>query len=305
MTENTLYLIKAFFLGIVEGLTEFIPVSSTGHLILIGDWINFESSQGKVFEVVIQLGSILAVMWVFRARLLQLIRGTLTGVPSEVAFTRNLLIAFLPAAVIGGIFIKSIKQVFYHPGVVVVTLVLGGLIMLWVERKTRHTPGDVPGAADDTASDERATARSLEQITWKQALGVGVAQCLAMIPGTSRSGATIIGGMIAGIQRKTATEFSFFLAMPTMLGAAVYDMYKNFGLLTQHDPVRHRGGLRRGLPERDGGGAGGAALRGQPHVPRVRLVSDRVRRHRGGVDLDGVIARPARSLAGATSPRAR
>ena len=136
---------------------------------------------------------------------------------------------------IGGIFIKSIKQVFYHPGVVVVTLVLGGLIMLWVERKTRHTPGDVPGAADDTASDERATARSLEQITWKQALGVGVAQCLAMIPGTSRSGATIIGGMIAGIQRKTATEFSFFLAMPTMLGAAVYDMYKNFGLLTQHD----------------------------------------------------------------------
>ena len=205
---------------------------------------------------------------------------------------------------IGGIFIKSIKQVFYHPGVVVVTLVLGGLIMLWVERKTRHTPGDVPGAADDTASDERATARSLEQITWKQALGVGVAQCLAMIPGTSRSGATIIGGMIAGIQRKTATEFSFFLAMPTMLGAAVYDMYKNFGLLTQHD-LRHRGGLRRGLPERDGGGAGGAALRGQPHVPRVRLVSDRVRRHRGGVDLDGVIARPARSLAGATSPRAR
>ena len=148
-TDTTLYLIKAFILGIVEGLTEFIPVSSTGHLILIGDWINFESSQGKVFEVVIQLGSILAVMWIFRARLLQLIRGTLTGVASEVAFTRNLLIAFLPAAVIGAIFIKSIKQVFYHPGVVVVTLVLGGLIMLYVERRTRHTPGDVPGAADD------------------------------------------------------------------------------------------------------------------------------------------------------------
>ncbi|WP_395756828.1 undecaprenyl-diphosphate phosphatase [Achromobacter sp. EB05] len=235
MTDTTLYLIKAFILGIVEGLTEFIPVSSTGHLILIGDWLNFESSQGKVFEVVIQLGSILAVMWIFRARLLRLIRGTLTGVPSEVAFTRNLLIAFLPAAVIGAIFIKSIKQVFYHPGVVVVTLVLGGLIMLYVERRTRHTPGDAPGAADDTASDERATAHTLEQITWKQALGVGVAQCLAMIPGTSRSGATIIGGMIAGIQRKTATEFSFFLAMPTMLGAAVYDMYKNMDLLTQHD----------------------------------------------------------------------
>lgn len=235
MTDSTLYLIKAFFLGIIEGLTEFIPVSSTGHLIIIGDWINFTSSSGKVFEVVIQLGSILAVMWIFRARLWQLIRGTLTGVPIEVAFTRNLLLAFLPAAVIGAIFIKTIKQVFYHPGVVAVTLVLGGLIMLWVERKTHHTPGDVPGAADDSASDERATARTLEQITWKQAIGVGVAQCVAMIPGVSRSGSTIIGGMIAGIQRKTATEFSFFLAMPTMLGAAAYDMYRNIDLLSSHD----------------------------------------------------------------------
>ena len=178
MTDNALYLIKAFVLGVIEGLTEFIPVSSTGHLILVGDWINFESSQGKVFEVVIQLGSILAVMWVFRARLLRLARGTLTGVPSEVAFTRNLIIAFLPAAVIGAIFIKSIKSIFYHPAVVVVTLVLGGLIMLYVERRTRHTPGDQPGAADDTASDERATAMTLEQISWKQALAVGLAQCL-------------------------------------------------------------------------------------------------------------------------------
>jgi len=235
VTDSTLYLIKAFFLGIIEGLTEFIPVSSTGHLIIIGDWINFTSSSGKVFEVVIQLGSILAVMWVFRARLWQLIRGTLTGVSTEVAFTRNLLLAFLPAAVIGAVFIKTIKQVFYHPGVVAVTLVLGGLIMLWVERKTHHTPGDVPGAADDSASDERATARTLEQITWKQAIGVGVAQCVAMIPGVSRSGSTIIGGMIAGIQRKTATEFSFFLAMPTMLGAAAYDMYRNIDLLSSHD----------------------------------------------------------------------
>jgi len=235
VTDSTLYLIKAFFLGIIEGLTEFIPVSSTGHLIVIGDLINFASSSGKVFEVVIQLGSILAVMWIFRARLWQLIRGTLTGVSVEVAFTRNLLLAFLPAAVIGAIFIKTIKSVFYHPGVVAVTLVLGGLIMLWVERRTHHTPGDVPGAADDSASDERATARTLEQITWKQAIGVGVAQCVAMIPGVSRSGATIIGGMIAGIQRKTATEFSFFLAMPTMLGAAVYDMYRNIDLLSSHD----------------------------------------------------------------------
>ncbi|OZI71282.1 undecaprenyl-diphosphate phosphatase [Bordetella genomosp. 12] len=235
MSDSTLYLLKAFFLGIIEGLTEFIPVSSTGHLILFGDWIQFESSSGKVFEVVIQLGSILAVMWIFRARLWQLIRGTLCGERQELLFTRNLMLAFLPAAVIGAIFIKSIKQTFYHPGVVAVTLVIGGLIMLWVERRAPHTPGDAPGAADDTASDERATARRLEDISWKQALGVGVAQCLAMIPGTSRSGATIIGGMIAGIQRKTATEFSFFLAMPTMLGAAVYDMYRNMDVLTSHD----------------------------------------------------------------------
>ncbi|AKQ54559.1 undecaprenyl-diphosphate phosphatase [Bordetella hinzii] len=235
MTDSTLYLLKAFFLGIIEGLTEFIPVSSTGHLILFGDWIQFESSSGKVFEVVIQLGSILAVMWIFRARLWQLIRGTLAGERQELMFTRNLLLAFLPAAVIGAVFIKAIKQTFYHPGVVAVTLVLGGLIMLWVERRAPHTPGDAPGAADDTASDERATARRLEDISWKQALGVGAAQCLAMIPGTSRSGATIIGGMIAGIQRKTATEFSFFLAMPTMLGAAVYDMYRNLDVLTSHD----------------------------------------------------------------------
>ncbi|WP_376992061.1 undecaprenyl-diphosphate phosphatase [Bordetella pertussis] len=235
MTDSTLHLLKAFFLGIVEGLTEFIPVSSTGHLIVIGDWINFASSSGKVFEVVIQFGSILAVMWIFRARLWQLIRGTLTGVRQEVNFTRNLLLAFLPAAVIGAIFIKSIKQVFYHPGVVAVTLVVGGFIMLWVERCVPPTPGDAPPPAQNTASDERASAHTLEQISAKQALGVGVAQCVAMIPGVSRSGATIIGGMIAGIQRKTATEFSFFLAMPTMLGAAVYDLYRNIGLLSQHD----------------------------------------------------------------------
>lgn len=236
MTENTLYLIKAFFLGIIEGLTEFIPVSSTGHLILIGDWINFQSSSGKVFEVVIQFGSILAVMWIFRARLWQLIHGTFTGVRREVLFTRNLIVAFLPAAVIGAIFISKIKTLFYHPGVVAVTLVLGGFVMLFVERKT-HMPtaaGPHP-AADDSVAQVRASAHTLEEISWKQALGVGVAQCLAMVPGVSRSGSTIIGGMIAGIQRKTATEFSFFLAMPTMLGASVYDSYRNMALLSQHD----------------------------------------------------------------------
>jgi len=221
------HLFKAFVLGVVEGLTEFLPVSSTGHLILVGKWIDFASSEAKVFEVVIQLGSILAVMWIFRRRLARLIVGTLTRQPLELAFTRNLMIAFLPAAVIGAIFIKQIKALFFHPGVVVVTLILGGLIMLWVERRPK------PGVQ----SAFQVTANTLEEISWKQALVVGFAQCLAMIPGTSRSGSTIIGGMMAGIQRKTATEFSFFLAMPTMLAAAVYDTWKNAAALTQQDTL--------------------------------------------------------------------
>lgn len=230
MDAGLLHLVKAFFLGIIEGLTEFIPVSSTGHLILIGDWISFQSSDGKVFEVVIQLGAILAVMWIFRARLGQLIGGTLRGERQEVRFARNLIVAFLPAGIVGAIFISQIKAIFYHPGVVATTLIIGGFIMLYVERNAHNAK-----APKQTAADVRATAYTLEDISWKQALGVGVAQCVAMIPGTSRSGATIVGGMIAGIQRKTATEFSFFLAMPTMLGAAVYDMYRNYHLLTQHD----------------------------------------------------------------------
>ncbi len=227
MTEQTIYLWKAFFLGIVEGITEFLPISSTGHLILFGDWISFESNEAKVFEVVIQLGSILAVVWIFRQRLFQMIRGTLRLEPVEVAFTRNLLIAFLPSAIVGLLFIKAIKALFFHPGVVVVTLVLGGLIMLWVERRRPA----------NSALDNANQVQTLEKITWKQALVVGCAQCLAMIPGTSRSGATIIAGMLSGIQRKTATEFSFFLAMPTMLAAAVYDFYKHAHLLTQQDTL--------------------------------------------------------------------
>jgi undecaprenyl-diphosphatase len=233
-------------LGLIEGFTEFIPVSSTAHLLLIGDWINFSSSSDKVFEVVIQFGSILAVMWIFRARLWQLIRGALSGQRSELMFLRNLLIAFLPAAVIGAIMIKYIKALFHNPGVFVVTLIVGGLIMLWVERKPQYAKnlngygeGDGAGVSalqaagmDDSVASQSATARSLEQITWKQSLVVGLAQCLAMVPGTSRSGATIISGMIAGIQRKTATEFSFFLAMPTMLAATVYDLYRNSSALT-------------------------------------------------------------------------
>jgi undecaprenyl-diphosphatase len=231
MTESTLFLLKALFLGLIEGFTEFIPVSSTAHLLLIGDWLDFSSGGDKVFEVVIQFGSILAVMWIFRARLWQLVLGALSGKRSEVMFMRNLLIAFLPAAIIGAIMIKYIKALFHNPAVFVVTLVLGGLIMLWVERKPAYAK-HAGGGADDSMASSHITARALEQITWKQALLVGFAQCLAMVPGTSRSGATIIGGMMAGIQRKTATEFSFFLAMPTMLAATVYDLYRNSGVLS-------------------------------------------------------------------------
>lgn len=240
MTESTLFLLKAAILGVVEGLTEFLPISSTAHLLILGDWMNFVSSSDKVFEVVIQLGSILAVMWIFRERLWRLIRGTLAGDRTELLFARNLLIAFLPAAVIGALMISYIKALFHNPAVFVVTLVGGGLLMLWVERKPQYAKfSDAHGAPDtpvvrsgDSVTSLRATASTLEEITWKQALVVGFAQCVAMVPGTSRSGATIIGGMLAGIQRKTATEFSFFLAMPTMLAATVYDLYRNAGALT-------------------------------------------------------------------------
>lgn len=226
--EQFIYLLKAAFLGVVEGLTEFLPISSTAHLLILGDWINFDSGDFKVYEIVIQLGSILAVMWIFRCRLWQVIRGTFTGDRTELLFTRNLILAFLPAAVIGLILIKQIAQLLDGKFIVYAfTLVLGGILMLWVERRpdmAKHAPAD--------SDAQNAKVKRLEDITWKQALVVGFAQCLAMIPGTSRSGATIIAGMMAGIHRKTATEFSFFLAMPTMLGATVLSMYKYGGELS-------------------------------------------------------------------------
>lgn len=225
-----LYLLKALFLGVIEGFTEFIPVSSTAHLLLLVEWISFPSDANKVFEVVIQFGSIMAVIWLFRARLVQLIKGVINGDRTERVFMRNLLIAFLPAAIIGALTIKYIKMLFHSPMVFVFTLIGGGLVMLWVERKPAYAKQLGQGAV--TATTARATAHHIEQITWRQALVVGFAQCLAMVPGTSRSGATIIGGMLSGIDRKAATEFSFFLAMPTMLAATVYDLYRNGAALS-------------------------------------------------------------------------
>ncbi len=231
--DHLWYLVKAVVLGIVEGITEFLPISSTAHLLILGDWIGFDSGQFKVYEIVIQLGSILAVMWIYRQRLREVIVGTFTGNRTEQRFTMNLIIAFLPAAIIGLALIKQINQLLDGKFMVYAfTLVLGGLIMLWVERR--------PSMAKHSSLSEQDLAHQtqrLEDITWKQALVVGFAQCLAMIPGTSRSGATIISGMMSGIHRKTATEFSFFLAMPTMIAATVLSLYKHGDQLTDSNLV--------------------------------------------------------------------
>jgi undecaprenyl-diphosphatase len=221
MTDSTLFLIKAGLLGILEGLTEFLPVSSTGHLILFGHWLNFDSPGAKVFDVVIQLGAILAIVWIFRDKVAHILTGTLTADKFSLTFSRNILIAFMPAVVIGLALHKFIKDVLFNPPVVAAALIVGGLIILWIE----HRP------------QAEAKTPNISEITWRQALAIGLAQCLAMFPGTSRSGATIIGGMAVGLKRTSATEFSFFLAIPTMLAASAYDLWKNHDGLSHDDQV--------------------------------------------------------------------
>lgn len=211
-----LFLCKAFFLGVIEGLTEFLPISSTGHLIVIGSWLEFDSGTGKVFEVVIQLGAILAVVWLYRMKIIALLQGMLKGNATELRFAGCVLLAFFPAVIIGVLAIDFIKQVLFDPLVVAIALIVGGVILMLAERHAAE-----------------AKITRIEDITWLRALGIGVAQCFAMIPGTSRSGATIVGGLLSGLSRQAATEFSFFLAMPTMLGAAVYDGYRHRDLLQQ------------------------------------------------------------------------
>ncbi|HVK99094.1 MAG TPA: undecaprenyl-diphosphate phosphatase [Dongiaceae bacterium] len=211
-----LFLCKAFLLGIIEGLTEFLPISSTGHLIVIGSWLEFDSGTGKVFEVVIQLGAILAVVWLYRMKIIALLQGMLKGNVADLRFAGCVLLAFFPAVIIGVMAIDFIKQVLFNPLVVAIALIVGGVILMLAERHA--TEAKIP---------------RIEDITWLRALGIGIAQCFAMIPGTSRSGSTIVGGLLAGLSRQAATEFSFFLAMPTMLGAAVYDGYKHRDLLNQ------------------------------------------------------------------------
>ena len=207
---------KAVFLGFIEGLTEFLPISSTGHIILFGHLIDFKSDDGRVFEVVIQLGAILAVCWLYRQKIFDLVKGLFSGDAEARHFTISVLIAFFPAVIIGIFAVDFIKSVLFSPIVVAVALIVGGLIIFWVEAKQF----------------EHKTTEATK-ISYKQAFLVGCAQCVAMIPGTSRSGATIVGGMFSGLSRKAATEFSFFLAMPTMLGAATFDLIRNADVLTQ------------------------------------------------------------------------
>ncbi|OSI07768.1 undecaprenyl pyrophosphate phosphatase [Neisseria animaloris] len=215
---DIILLFKALILGIIEGLTEFLPISSTGHLIVVGDLLNFKSN-GKVFEIAIQLGAVLAVIFEYRQRFTHVI--THLGKDKAVnRFVVNLAVAFIPAAVVGLIFSKQIKVFLFNPITVAAALVLGGFIILWVEcRQLKTTP----------------KVTNVDDMKMRDALVVGLAQICALVPGTSRSGSTIMGGMLWGLERKVATEFSFFLAVPVMIAATTYDVLKHYKLFTMQD----------------------------------------------------------------------
>ena len=214
-------LVKAAILGIVEGLTEFLPISSTGHLILTGALLGWHDDKAKVFQIAIQTGAMAAVVWYYRARIGRVLAGLFSDRMSQ-RFAINVLIAFLPAALLGVLFAKSIKQVLFKPVPVALAFIVGGLIILWVEKHQRNRL-------------RHARIEHIDQLTALDALKLGLAQSVALIPGTSRSGATIIGGMLFGLSRPAATEFSFFLAIPTLVGAGAYDTWKYRSLLGAGD----------------------------------------------------------------------
>ena len=214
---DLLLIINTIIMGIVEGVTEFLPVSSTGHLIITGDVLNFLSKEKRdVFEIMIQLGAILAVVWQYRTRVLHV--ATHLHEPKSLQLVLNLFIAFLPLAIIGLAFHHQIKALLFNPKSVAITLVIGGFVILWVER-------NLP----------KVTVNAVDDMDWKQALKVGFAQAIALIPGASRAASTIIGGMVFGLSRTVATEFSFFLAIPVMFAATIYDLYKSRDLLAADD----------------------------------------------------------------------
>jgi undecaprenyl-diphosphatase len=201
-------LFKALLLGVVEGLTEFLPVSSTGHLILAADLLGFNDEKSKTFNLAIQTGAMLAVVWEYRAKFLG-VAARLASDRASQRFVANLVVAFIPAAVLGLLFGGLIKAHLFRPVPVALAFIVGAFIILWVERRSRNV-----------------RIESVDDMTWRDALKVGFAQCFALIPGTSRSGATIIGAMLFGLSRKAATEFSFFLAVPTLVAAGAYDLYR-------------------------------------------------------------------------------
>ena len=220
---DLLLLGKALILGIVEGLTEFLPISSTGHLILVGDLLGFNDERGKAFEVIIQFGAILAVCWEFRSKLWSVASTMKTSGASQ-RFVVNVLIASIPAMSLALLFGKYIKQFLFSPVPVAMAFIGGALIIFWAESRQKQM-ADVSSSADKTAKGRRVIA-SVDDLRPLDALKVGLAQCAALIPGTSRSGATIIGGMLFGLPRAVATEFSFFLAIPVIGGATAYELLK-------------------------------------------------------------------------------
>ena len=216
---DPILLLKAAFMGVVEGLTEFLPISSTGHLILAGSLIRFTGEAAKVFDVAIQSGAMLAVIWEYRVRLLGTVQG-LTRDPVAQRFVRNLLVAFMPAAVLGLSFGKMVKAHLFHPVPVALAFIVGGILILIVEawHRLRYGQRDMEGT-------RRARVESVDEMSALDAFKVGLMQCLALIPGTSRSGATIIGAMVFGFSRKCATEFSFYLGIPTLMAAGAYSVW--------------------------------------------------------------------------------
>ncbi|GAA6141958.1 undecaprenyl-diphosphate phosphatase [Hydrogenophaga sp. 5NK40-0174] len=225
---DILLLIKAAVMGVVEGLTEFLPISSTGHLILAASLMDMPGERTKLFEVVIQTGAIMAIVSLYVERLWK----TVLGLPRDRTaqrFAVNVVVGFLPAAVAGVLFIDIIKNVLFNPLVVALGFIVGGLVILWAERLQAR------GASS------RVT--DVDAVSWIDALKVGLIQCVALVPGVSRSGATIVGAMLVGFERKTATEFSFFLAIPMLFGAATYDIYKHHELLSSADVPMYAIGL--------------------------------------------------------------
>jgi undecaprenyl-diphosphatase len=209
--------VKALLMGVVEGLTEFLPISSTGHLILAGSLLGLNDAKAKVFDVVIQTGAMLAIIWEYRARFLTVAAGLFTQRSAQ-RFVLNLVLAFIPAALLGLAFGSAIKSHLFHPVPVAIAFIAGAFVILWVERRPR-----------------RVRVESVDDVTWLDALKIGLAQSFALIPGTSRSGATIIGGMLFGLSRRAATEFSFFLAVPTLIAAGIYDLIRNRHLFQAAD----------------------------------------------------------------------